>query len=45
MSDVGHLNSAEFRRRGHALVDWIADYHEGIEAHPVASPVGPRLGA
>jgi len=31
----------EFRRHGHDLIDWVADYIEGIERHPVASPVGP----
>jgi aromatic-L-amino-acid/L-tryptophan decarboxylase len=31
----------EFRRQGHALIDWIADYVEGVEQYPVASPVAP----
>ncbi len=31
----------EFREHGHALIDWIADYVEGIEQHPVASTVAP----
>src|SRR5262245_31821472 len=31
----------EFRRQGHALVDWIADYVEGVERYPVASSVKP----
>lgn len=31
----------EFRRWGKALVDWIADYREGIEEHPVLSRVEP----
>ena len=35
----------EFRKHGHALVDWIADYLEGVERHPVASHVEPGLGA
>ncbi len=38
---TGELSAEEFRRRGHALVDWIADYHEGVEALPVASPAAP----
>ena len=27
----------EFRRRGHELIDWIADYVEGVEQRPVAA--------
>ena len=30
-----------FRTYGHALVDWIAAYREGIEALPVMSPLQP----
>jgi aromatic-L-amino-acid/L-tryptophan decarboxylase len=36
-----HLSSEEFRRRGYELVDWIAGYLDGIEAHRVMSPVEP----
>src|SRR4030095_13999682 len=35
------MTPEEFRRHGHALVDWIADYVETIERFPVASPVTP----
>jgi aromatic-L-amino-acid decarboxylase len=31
----------EFRRHGHAVIDWIADYHERIESFPVVSRVAP----
>src|ERR1700756_1145394 len=31
----------EFRRHGHAVVDWIADYHARIETFPVLSQVKP----
>jgi aromatic-L-amino-acid decarboxylase len=31
----------EFRRHGHAVVDWIADYHARIESFPVLSQVKP----
>ncbi len=31
----------EFRRSGHALVDWIAGYLEGVERHPVQAQVQP----
>ena len=35
------MTPEEFRRHGHDLVDWIADYVEHVERHPVASPVAP----
>jgi aromatic-L-amino-acid decarboxylase len=31
----------EFRRHGHAVVDWIADYHSHIESFPVLSHAKP----
>jgi aromatic-L-amino-acid decarboxylase len=31
----------EFRRHGHAVIDWIADYYERIESFPVLSQVAP----
>ena len=31
----------EFRTHGHVLIDWIADYIENVEQHPVSSPVAP----
>src|SRR5579864_3884125 len=31
----------EFRRYGHAVVDWIADYQSRIESFPVLSQVTP----
>ena len=31
----------EFRRYGHAVVDWIADYHARIESFPVLSQAKP----
>ncbi len=36
-----HMSPGEFRRQGHALVDWIADYHSRIESFPVLSRVKP----
>jgi len=36
-----HMDSNEFRRQGHALVDWIADYRERMRDLPVMSPVPP----
>ncbi|MEQ8815772.1 MAG: pyridoxal-dependent decarboxylase [Thalassobaculum sp.] len=35
------MNAEDFRRHGHALVDWLADYHEGIAARPVQPPTRP----
>ena len=36
-----HMSPAEFRRHGHAVVDWIADYYSRIETFPVLSRVEP----
>jgi len=36
-----HMSPEEFRRYGHAVVDWIADYHARIESFPVLSRVQP----
>lgn len=35
------MTPEEFRRFGHALVDWIADYRAGIAQHPVQARVAP----
>jgi len=36
-----HMTPEEFRRNGHAVVDWIADYYARIESYPVFSRVAP----
>ena len=36
-----HMTPDEFRRYGHAVVDWIADYHARIESFSVLSQVKP----
>jgi aromatic-L-amino-acid/L-tryptophan decarboxylase len=36
-----HMTPEEFRRYGHAVIDWIADYHSHIESSPVLSRVKP----
>ena len=36
-----HMNPEQFRRHGHAVVDWIADYYSRIETFPVLSQVKP----
>ena len=35
------MSPDEFRRHGHAVVDWIADYYSKIESFPVLSQVRP----
>ncbi|MSO81734.1 MAG: amino acid decarboxylase [Acidobacteria bacterium] len=35
------MDPADFRRHGHALVEWIADYLTGSERYPVLSRVSP----
>ncbi len=36
-----HMMPEEFRRHGHAVVDWIADYYSRIESFPVLSRAEP----
>ncbi len=36
-----HMTPEEFRRHGHAVVDWIADYQSRLESFPVLSQVKP----
>ena len=36
-----HMTPEEFRRWGHAAVDWIADYQRRVETLPVLSQVQP----
>ncbi|MDY7227442.1 pyridoxal-dependent decarboxylase [Hyalangium rubrum] len=38
---VPHLNAEEFRRLGHQMVDWIANYWARLESFPVRSQVAP----
>ena len=35
------MNTDEFRRWGHRLIDWIADYQEHVEQYPVMAQVKP----
>jgi aromatic-L-amino-acid decarboxylase len=39
--DAFHMTPDDFRRHGHAVVDWIADYYTRIESFPVLSRVEP----
>jgi aromatic-L-amino-acid decarboxylase len=36
-----HMTPDEFRRHGHEVIDWIADYYEKIESFPVLSQAVP----
>jgi aromatic-L-amino-acid decarboxylase len=36
-----HMTAEEFRRYGRAVVDWIADYYQGIGTFPVLSQAQP----
>jgi aromatic-L-amino-acid decarboxylase len=36
-----HMTPDEFRRHGHAMVDWIADYYTRVESFPVLSQAEP----
>lgn len=38
---LGDMPAEEFRRYGHELIDWIADYFENIDQYPVLSQVEP----
>ena len=35
------MDLEEFRRHGHALVDWMADYLASVERYPVRAQVRP----
>ncbi len=35
------MNAEDFRRHGHAVVDWVADYLQNIERYPVLPRVAP----
>jgi aromatic-L-amino-acid decarboxylase len=36
-----HMTPDDFRRHGHAVIDWIADYYAKIESFPVLSQAKP----
>src|SRR5262249_10126909 len=38
---ISHMTPEQFRRYGHAVIDWISDYHAKIESFPVLSRVQP----
>src|SRR2546421_11713506 len=38
---LGDMPAEEFRKHGHELIDWIADYFEHIEDLPVLAQIEP----
>ena len=38
---LGDMDKDDFRRFGHELIDWIADYFERIEDLPVLAQIEP----
>ncbi|WP_322919308.1 pyridoxal phosphate-dependent decarboxylase family protein [Nocardioides renjunii] len=38
---TGHMSPEEFRRQGHAAIDWIADYWASLDDLPVRAQVAP----
>jgi len=39
---LGDMSAADFRRHGHAIIDWIGEYLENMESRPVLAPVSPN---
>ncbi len=39
---LGDMRAEDFRRYGHELIDWIADYFENIEQFPVLAQIEPN---
>ena len=35
------MTPEEFRRYGHMVVDWVAEYMENVEKYPVLSRLAP----
>jgi aromatic-L-amino-acid decarboxylase len=38
---LGDMPASEFKKYGHQLIDWIAEYLENIEKYPVLPPISP----
>lgn len=36
-----HMSAEEFRKRGYAMIDWLAEYSQSVEQYPVLSQVAP----
>jgi len=41
MKTLGDMDKEEFRRVGHELIDWIADYFDNIDELPVLAAIEP----
>lgn len=39
--ELGDMNKEDFRRLGHELIDWVADYFERIDDLPVLAAIEP----
>jgi len=39
---AGDMSAEDFRRAGHEIIDWIADYFQNIEQLPVLSQIEPN---
>ena len=39
--NINPLDPEEFRRQGHMIIDFLADYYRGVEKYPVLSQVEP----
>jgi aromatic-L-amino-acid decarboxylase len=40
--ELGDMSTADFRRFGHEVIDWVADYLEGVGRLPVLAQVEPN---
>lgn len=38
---LGDMDAEEFRRHGHEIVDWVADYLANVEKYPVLAQIQP----
>ena len=36
------MNSVEFKKYGHMMIDWIADFMDNIEKYKVSPQIKPR---
>jgi len=36
-----HMTPEDFRRNGHAVIDWLADYMADVEKHPITPDIRP----
>src|ERR1700728_1642077 len=39
--DISPVSPEDFRRYGHELIDWLADYHESLADRPVMAKTQP----